>query len=316
MLTQPSERSLPGGHRHSGRASGRRAERLHRNCPICEVARSIHAARTRSSHLQRHAKSIHATRVAELSVPGNARYILHPVSSGSAEPNWFVESVNAPRSVYQAKKTRVLAVVAGANTGETASDVTLALNGKTLETKKVKLAPSGRATVEFFLPDAAYGLNRGEIRLASHDKLPDDDHMYFSLDRKEPGRILFVHEGRQPRGAFYYRAALDSGADAGLTTDAITPDQAAGLALQKYSFVRLIRCGNAAGNFEQSLLRYVQGGGSVLIALGPAAALHPRVPIFDQPIVDAGYSNRAGDRFQTAVGVDAGPSRAEPRKRV
>ena len=41
----------------------------------------------------------------------------------------------------------------------------LVLNGKTLETKKVKLTPNGRATVEFFLPDAAYGLNRGEIRI-------------------------------------------------------------------------------------------------------------------------------------------------------
>jgi hypothetical protein len=243
---------------------------------------------------------------AELSVPGNARYVLHSVSSGNAEPNWFVESVNAPRSVYQAKKTRILAVVAGTNTEETVADVSMVLNGKTLETKKVKLAPNGRATVEFFLPDAAYGLNRGEIRIASHDKLPDDDRMYFSLDRKEPGRILFVHEGRQRWGAFYYRAALNSGADAGLNTDDVTVDQTSGLSPEKYSFVVLSDVGTIPATFEQALQRYVQGGGSVLIALGPVAAIHPRVPVFDAAITETRYSDRSGDRFQTAASVDAG----------
>src|SRR6185295_4785109 len=129
----------------------------------------------------------------ELSVAGNTRVVLHPQASAD-EPNWYVESVNAPRSVYQAKKVRVLATVAGAGTPSLETDVSVALNNKVVETKKVKLPANGRATVEFYLPDAPYGLNRGEIRLAAHDKLAQDDRILFALERKEPGRVLFVHE--------------------------------------------------------------------------------------------------------------------------
>ena len=171
----------------------------------------------------------------ELTLGGNTRVVLHPLASAD-EPNWYVESVKAPRSVYQAKKVRVLATIAGAGTPAFETDVFVVLNNKVIETKKIKLAANGRATAEFYLPDAPYGLNRGEVRIAAHDKLAQDDRILFALERKEPGRVLFVHEARNPRGILYYRAALDSPADSALAVDAVSSDQTANVSPIKYAF--------------------------------------------------------------------------------
>ena len=239
----------------------------------------------------------------ELTLGGNTRVVLHPLASAD-EPNWYVESVKAPRSVYQAKKVRVLATIAGAGTPAFETDVSVVLNNKVIETKKIKLAANGRATAEFYLPDAPYGLNRGEVRIAAHDKLAQDDRILFALERKEPGRVLFVHEARNPRGILYYRAALDSPADSALAVDAVSSDQTANVSPIKYAFVVLSDVAYLPAEFEENLKKYVKAGGSVLIALGSASATKPRVPVFDEAIAQSRMSSRSADRFQGATSVD------------
>src|SRR4051794_33059992 len=46
------------------------------------------------------------TPFAELAIPPSMRLRLHSVAN-DREPNWYVESVNAPRSIFQPKKVRV-----------------------------------------------------------------------------------------------------------------------------------------------------------------------------------------------------------------
>ena len=48
----------------------------------------------------------------EMALPANVSLVLHPVAKDAA-PNWTVESVNAPGQVWDPKKARVQAVVAG-----------------------------------------------------------------------------------------------------------------------------------------------------------------------------------------------------------
>ncbi len=239
----------------------------------------------------------------ELTLGGNTRVVLHPLASVD-ESNWYVESVKAPRSVYQAKKVRVLATIAGAGTSALETDVSVVLNNKVIETKKIKLAANGRATAEFYIPEAPYGLNRGEVRIAAHDKLAQDDRILFALERKEPGRVLFVHEARNPRGILYYRAALDSPADSALAVDAVPSDQTANVSPIKYAFVVLSDVAYLPAEFEENLKKYVKAGGSVLIALGSASATKPRVPVFDEAIAQSRMSSRNADRFQGATSVD------------
>ena len=70
----------------------------------------------------------------ELALPANVSLVLHPVVK-SAVPNWTVESVNAPGQVWDPKKARVQAVIAGYDTPAATRTVSLVVNGKTVATQ-------------------------------------------------------------------------------------------------------------------------------------------------------------------------------------
>ena len=99
----------------------------------------------------------------EMSLPANVTLVLHPVVK-STVPNWTVESVNAPGQVWDPKKARVQAVVAGYGTSAATRNVSLVVNGKTAATQSVQVPANGRATVEFSVPGCALRLQpvRGE----------------------------------------------------------------------------------------------------------------------------------------------------------
>jgi hypothetical protein len=241
----------------------------------------------------------------ELSLPSTTKLVLHPIASGR-DPNWYIEAVTAPTSVYQPKKVRIQATVASAGGPAAEIPVTLSLNGKTVDTRSVKIGANGRASVEFFLSDAAYGLNRGEVKLASRDNLAQDDVFPFAIERKEASKILFVHEARNPRGAHYYRAAIDSTPDSGFTVDVVSTDQSGNLDPRKYAVVVLSDVGRLAESFVSNLNSYVRAGGGVLITAGALTATQPRVPVVDEGIVESRYASRSGERFQAAGSVDTG----------
>ena len=56
---------------------------------------------------------------------------------------------------------------------------------------------------------------------------------------------------------------------------------------------------------ENSLRAYVNGGGSLLVALGPASAALAHVPVSGEAIQGSSYASRDGDRFQTVANADA-----------
>src|SRR3974390_3915320 len=99
--------------------------------------------------------------------------IYHPI--GGEVANWAIENVVAPQRVYDPKRVRIQATVAGFNTPAAKRTVTLLLNGKTLQSKTVDVPENGRASVEFLGLEASYGFNKAEIRIDSADSLPADD---------------------------------------------------------------------------------------------------------------------------------------------
>jgi hypothetical protein len=231
------------------------------------------------------------------------KLVFHPVADKRL-PNFAVETVNAPSRVYDPKKVRIQATVSGYGTGKATKTVELVLNGKQLASKPVDIPAGGRASVDFLTLDAPYGMNRGQIRISPADDFPADDHFNFSVERADPRHILFVHEDRGARALLYYRTALDASSEAAFVLDPVTVDQVANLSPSKYAVVVLSDVGSLPGAFESALQKYVQGGGAVLIALGPASAHHRRVPIFDEVIDETRYAPREGDRFQTVANID------------
>jgi hypothetical protein len=242
---------------------------------------------------------------ADLRLGDSVRLVPHPVADRRA-PNFAVESVKAPRRVYGSGKARVEATIAGYGTEQAKHRVSLMLNGRELDSKSIDVPAGGRATAEFLPADLPFGLNRGEVRIDSGDNLPDDDRFYFSVERAEARRVLFVHEGRNQRDALYFRTALEAAAESAYALDAVPVEQSANLDPHKYAFVVLSDVGSLPPSFETALRDYVRAGGSLLVALGRESALRSRVPVFDEAIVEPRYYARDADRFQSAAWLDAG----------
>ncbi|MEO8593595.1 MAG: BatA domain-containing protein [Candidatus Solibacter sp.] len=228
----------------------------------------------------------------------------HPIEAKETG-NFAVENVVAPRRVYDAKKTRVLATVAGFANKKATRTVSLMLNGRVTESKQVEVPENGRATVEFLSLDVPYGRNKGEVRLDTGDALPADDTFYFSVERGDPRHALFVQEATGSRAHVFFKAALEAAGQSAFEIDQATIDQVSNVSPAKYAFVVLSDIGAVPPTFETALKEYVRSGGSVLISLGHLSMSRSKVPVTGDAIQETRYAGREGERFQTAAWLDA-----------
>ncbi len=230
--------------------------------------------------------------------------VFHPLAGG--EKNWAVENVTAPRRIYDPKRVKLIATVAGFGAPAAKRTLTLVLNGRELQSKSVDVPENGRAQVEFAGLDAPYGFSKGEVRIDAADSLAGDDRFIFSVERTDPRKVLLIDDGRRPRGELYLRAALDASGDGGFQLEPMRAEVATGASLANYAFVILNDVSNVPAALESSLQRYVNAGGSMLAVLGPGAAVLPRVPVLDESIQKSTYAGREGERFLTVTDIDAG----------
>jgi hypothetical protein len=256
-------------------------------------------------------KSAMPASFSELTLPVNVSLVLHPVVKESV-PNWTVENVNAPGQVWDPKKARVQAVIAGFGTPAATRTVSLIVNGKTAATKTVGVPANGRATVEFQSLDVPYGFTRCEVRIDSADSFPADDVSFFAVERSDPRRALFVSDAADSRSPLYFRSALGSAAESAFTLDVVSAGQAANQPLSKYAFVVLSDLISVPATFESALLKYVQAGGSLWIAEGASAAHTAHVPVFGATVLESRDYSRTSDRY-LSVG-DADPSHPSVEK--
>ncbi|MBV9296360.1 MAG: BatA domain-containing protein [Acidobacteriaceae bacterium] len=208
---------------------------------------------------------------------------LHRVGERN-QPNWAVESVNAPAHVYDPKQTRLTATVAGWQTPRISRKLSLLIDGRAIASKNVDVPANGRVQAEFLALNVPYGAHKGEIRIEPQDDLPDDDSFPFSMERTDPRKVLFLYAGGREHEVFYYKAAMDSAPNTGLTVQAAPLEQAASEDFSKYAFVVLSDPGDLDSATARALCAYVSKGGAVVIALGPKSMRSGRVPL-------------SGDRF-------------------
>jgi len=239
----------------------------------------------------------------DLELNSNIKLTPHSVASGLV-PNYAVETVLAPRHIYDPKKVRILATIASYGAPAAKLKATLLLNGKPQASKAVDIPADGRATVEFLALDAPYGFNKGEIRIDSADKFPADDHFYFSTERADPKPALFIEDPRSARAFLYVRTALESSNEAAFTLTTASPEQATNLGLQKYAFIVLSDLPTPlTKGLDSALKEYVTKGGSILIALGPHS--RGQVPVADLVITANRIETPEGGRFMTVTSADA-----------
>jgi hypothetical protein len=247
----------------------------------------------------------------ELALPQNVTLVLHPVAK-NAVPNWSVESVSAPGQVWDPKKARVQAVIAGYQTPAATRTVSLVVNGKTTATNTVQVPANGRATVTLQSLDVPYGFSRCEVKIDSADALSADDVSLFAVERSDPERVLFVHESNDRKSPLYFNSALTAAAESAFTLQTAAVEQLNGIDPSRFAFVVLSDVVSLPSSFESDLDRYVRGGGSVLIAAGTNAAHHPRIPVFGDRMLDSHYYSRDAGGYLT-VG-DSDPSHPSTAK--
>jgi hypothetical protein len=239
---------------------------------------------------------------ADVALGDDVTLVPHPAVPATVA-NFAVESVTAPRRIYDIKKVRIQTTILATGGAAGRRRATLLLNGHEVASQAIDVPANGRATAEFIGLDAPYGMNRGEIRIDAGDTFAADDHYYFATERSDPLPVLFVH-ARDGRDVLYFRTAIESSRDAAFKLEAATPVQAQDLPLSRYAFVALSDVGNVPTALDQVLRGYVRAGGSLFVALGPAAAARKHVPVSDSSVRDTRYSSREGDRFETPATLD------------
>jgi len=242
---------------------------------------------------------------ADLQLPLGAALTVHTVTDGKGA-NFAVENVRMPGILTDPRKVRIEATVAGYQTQGATKTASLVVNGQTVQSKTVEIAPFGRARVEFSGFDASFGLNRGEVKIDGGDALPADDRFLIGFERVEPRKVLFAHDSRQARALTYVRAALEAAGDTPFTLEPMGCETTSGASPAKYAFVILGDCGTLPNTFENDLRTYVQEGGSVFVTLGSSSASRPKVPLTDWTIESSRYAGREGERFLVASQVDSG----------
>jgi hypothetical protein len=238
---------------------------------------------------------------ADLALPANVTLTTHAVIT-KPQPNWTVESVDAPGQVWgkDVKPIRVQAVIAGYGTEAAQRTASLIVNGKTTATKPVQIPANGRATVDFPSLEAPYGFSRCEIKIDGADALPADDLRRFAIQRSDPQRALLVHNYGDNRSPLYIGAALSAAAQSAFILESINVNEAADRKPSNYAFIILSDLNSLPSLLENSLTGYVRDGGSLFIAAGTSSGARRTLPIFDAHIIETRDYNRVPDH---SIGV-------------
>ncbi len=247
-----------------------------------------------------------AATFSDMALPGNVTLVPHAVVT-KAEPNWTVESVDAPGQVWgkDAKPVRVQAVVAGFGTAAAQRTVSLVVNGKTTATKNVTVPANGRATVEFPALEVPYGFSRCEVKIDSADGFPADDLHHFAVQRSDPQKVLLIHNYGDTRSPLYIGAALSAAAQSAFILESINVNEAADRQASNYAFVVLSDVNTVPPLLENSLTAYVRSGGSLFITAGTSAGARTQIPIFGAHIIEPRDYSRVPDRYMAVGSSDA-----------
>jgi hypothetical protein len=306
LMTQPIEdqsalraavQAIPPGDGHGNFAELSRAVRA--------MAESVHSPIELHLFSDMQRGDLAAT-FSDMALPANVTLLTHAVVS-NAQPNWTVESVDAPGQVWgkDAKPVHVQAVIAGYGTPAAQRNVSLVVNGKTTAAKTVAVPANGRATVDFPALEVPYGFSRCEVKIDSADALPADDLRRFAVQRSDPQKALLIHNYGDNRSPLYVGAALSAAAQSAFTLESINVNEAADRKPSNYAFIVLSDLNSLPSLLENSITEYVRSGGSLFIVAGTSAGGRSQIPIFGAHIIETRDYSRVPDRYMAVGSSDS-----------
>jgi hypothetical protein len=184
--------------------------------------------------------------------------------------------------------------------------VSLELNGRVVETKRVDLAPNAAATVDFAASPLPSGTTRGVVRSAD-DALARDNAFFFAISRGQALSVLVIdhREGGAARSLYVERAlGIGSQPNFRVTTKRLGSVTASDFVDR--SLVLINDSDLPSGELGRRLVEYVTNGGGLLVALGDRSAPRER-PAYAADLLPATADapiDRTSDRGGTLGYID------------
>jgi uncharacterized membrane protein len=185
-------------------------------------------------------------------------------------PNLAVTDVGLQPLVYQPKYTdKLTARIANFSDEEKAGvRVEFLLNDHTVEKREIKIPAHEFGTVEFTGFNLNEGVNRGVISIDG-DNFPVDNRFNFTLRRAEQLKALAVETaGRGRSESFYLRNALTTGENLPFTLDVKSSGSVNPSEIGSYRVI-ILNDATVSPALVASLVKFVEGGGGLIIATGP-----------------------------------------------
>jgi hypothetical protein len=199
---------------------------------------------------------------------------LTPVSVAEPDPeNLSVTPVALSRSTFSnQQRVSVTAGVVNHGTAPVSGvDVTLEVGGRGVQTVKTTVQPGGSSSVTFDPVTVAQRNQRASVRLAA-DKLEKDNVFNFVMSPDEPVRVLLLERPGAPRDDSLFLSRALAVGDAprfevtSRNVDGTSPEDLSRSAVVVLNDVPI----NSAT--ADRLVRFVNGGGGLLVVAGPRAA--------------------------------------------
>ena len=188
----------------------------------------------------------------------------------SSEPNVAVTNVEAHGVTFGQKYLENVAVHVS-NFSDTPRDrvqVSFLINDQTVEKREISMGSRDTRTIEFSGFNLAEGANRCSIELGSGDFAPDN-HFYFTLKREVPAKALIIEAASRGRSDSLYLQSAFTTNDALpytftlKTTGSVDPN-----GIPEYALIILNDSGPISLALGQSLTKFVETGGQLLVATG------------------------------------------------
>ncbi len=191
-------------------------------------------------------------------------------------------------------------------------NVKLFIDDKEIASKTLDVNGRSASQVSFELPEPHAPEFDGYLEVTEGGARADD-RRYFSYRPPRQSRIAIVSAQAEPEdrsGAWFFVQALPSSTKSPWRARSLTPADLASLLddpVERPDAVVLTETASLSEEAAQSLIRYVEGGGQLLLALGettPPAALAARVQAAGITFGDLQYENPRTSQFETLSWLD------------
>jgi hypothetical protein len=239
------------------------------------------------------------TRFSDLAPAEPVEIRVHAVSDAGATGNWAIETLTG-----SAQTGDLAATVA--SFADTAADrtVRLELNGSIVDERNLSLGPRESAVVEFDPLTLEQGANRVRAIVTQTDALDADNVRMLALNKPVPHPVLIVSgELTGTRDTLFLETTMSI--LEGLAFD-VTSINAAGLGDEEFGDFEFVVVADAAAldNATANRLRdYVEGGGGMLLALGPRSTSLSEVPVTGHEFASGASPLSGGPSESVSVGT-------------